>query len=106
MTCPWGPRLANTDAPLSQLPPDARPSIGPAILRGDGADVNQECFVAEVAALGNIHAPCQVLMKAGDADRQYPALHRDRPDQPVALNKGVLHFRHFGKYAVAFPRMS
>jgi hypothetical protein len=59
-----------------------------------------------VAALGNMHAPSQVLMVARDAHQQHTALHRDRPDLLVALNKGVLHFWHFAKYAVAFPRMS
>src|ERR1019366_8989964 len=33
-------------------------------------------------------------------------LHTDRPHPPVTLNKGVLHFWPFAKYAVAFPRMS
>src|ERR1039458_7407258 len=45
-------------------------------------------------------------MVARDAHQQHPALHTDRPDQLVALNKGVLHFWPFAKYAVAFPRMS
>jgi|WetSurMetagenome_2_1015567.scaffolds.fasta_scaffold18436_2 hypothetical protein len=45
-------------------------------------------------------------MIAGDAHQQYPALHRDWPDQLVALNEGVLHRWLFAKYAVAFPRMS
>jgi hypothetical protein len=45
-------------------------------------------------------------MVARDAHQQHSALHTDRPDQLVALNKGVLHFWHFAKYAVAFPRMS
>jgi hypothetical protein len=33
------------------LSPDARPSVGPTILRVDCTDVNQHCLVAEVAAL-------------------------------------------------------
>src|SRR5664280_1775311 len=103
---PLHPQLANANALRPQLPPDARPSIRSAILRIDGADVNQQCFVAEVAAPGNIHAPRQMFMVARDAHHQHPALHTDRPDQLVALNKGVLHFWHFAKYAVAFPRMS
>ena len=45
-------------------------------------------------------------MKAGYAHTQHPALHTDRPDPPMAFNKGVLHFWPFAKYAVAFPRMS
>src|ERR1035441_3191368 len=45
-------------------------------------------------------------MVARDAHQQHPALHTDRPDPLVALNKGVLHFWPFAKYAVAFPRMS
>jgi hypothetical protein len=43
-------------------------------------------------------------MVARNAHQQHPALHTDRPDQLVALNKGVLHFWPFAKYAVAFPR--
>jgi hypothetical protein len=34
-------------------------------------------------------------MIARNAHQQYPALHRDRPDLLVTLNKGVLHFWHF-----------
>src|ERR1700761_2003715 len=59
-----------------------------------------------MATLGNIHSPRKVAMVAGNAHQKYPALHRDRPDQLVALNKGVLHFCTFAKYAVAFPSMS
>src|ERR1035438_2761133 len=92
---PLHPQLAHANALRPQLPPDARPSIRSAILRIDGADVNQQCFVAEVPALSNIHTPRQVFMIARDAHQQHPALHTDRPDQLVALNKGVLHFWHF-----------
>src|ERR1035441_2335500 len=45
-------------------------------------------------------------MVARHAHAQNPALHADRPHPPVTLNKGVLHFWPFAKYAVAFPRMS
>jgi hypothetical protein len=38
-------------------------------------------------------------MIACDAHPQHRALHTDRPDQLLALNEGVLHFRHFAKYA-------
>src|ERR1019366_6983729 len=41
----------------------------------------------------------------GHAHPQNSALHADRPHPPVISNKGVLHFWHFAKYAVAFPRM-
>src|ERR1017187_7215857 len=82
------------------------PPIRTPILCIDGADVNRKCFVAEVAALGNIHATRQMFMVARDAHQQHQALHRDRPDQLVVLYKGVLHFWHFAKYAVSFPRMS
>src|ERR1017187_8106048 len=100
------PQLAHANPLRPQLSPDARPPIRTPILCIDGADVNQKCFVAEVAALGNIHATRQMFMVARDAHQQHPALHQDRLDQLVALNKGVLHFWHFAKYAVAFPRMS
>src|SRR5664279_241240 len=103
---PLHPQLANANALRPQLPPDARPSIRSAILRIDGADVNEQCFVAEMPALSNIHTPRPVFMVARDAHAQHPALHPDWPHPPVMLNKGVLHFWPFAKYAVAFPRMS
>src|SRR5271165_7164656 len=56
--------------------------------------------------MSNIHPSRQVFVVTRDAHQQHPALHTDRPDPLVALNKGVLHFWHFAKYAVAFPRMS
>src|SRR5665213_4435934 len=59
-----------------------------------------------MAPLGYFPAPHQVLVVAGDADPEYTALHPDRPDPLVTLNKGVLHFWPFAKNAVAFPRMS
>src|SRR6202522_2648683 len=59
-----------------------------------------------MAPLGNIQPARKVGMVPRYAHQQYPALHRDRPDQLVALNKGVLHFCTFAKYAVAFPSMS
>ncbi len=37
---------------------------------------------------------------------QHPALHTNRPEMPMAFNEGIIHFRHFAKYAVAFPRKS
>jgi hypothetical protein len=57
-------------------------------------------------ATGNLPSPAKVLMKTGYTHTQYPALHTDRPDPPMAFNKGVSHFWPFAKYAVAFPRMS
>lgn len=53
-----------------------------------------------IAGLAN-----EVLVISAHADSQHPALHRDRPHAPVALDEGVLHFEPFAKYAVA-PRMS
>src|ERR1017187_1808621 len=103
---PLHPQLANANALRPQLPPDARPSIRSAILRIDGADMHQQRLVTQVPALSKIHTPRQVFMVARDAHQQHTAMHTDRPDQLVALNKGVLHFWHFAKYAVAFPRMS
>ena len=66
---PLHPQLAHANALRPQLPPDARPSIRAAILRIDGADVNQQCFVAEVPALGNIHTPRQVFTDLARAKR-------------------------------------
>ncbi len=45
-------------------------------------------------------------MKTGDADKQHPALHADRPETPMTCDEGIIHFWPFAKYAVAFPRMS
>src|ERR1019366_723351 len=54
------PQLAHANPLRPQLSPDARPPIRTPILCIDGADVNRKCFVAEVAALGNIHATRQL----------------------------------------------
>ena len=59
-----------------------------------------------MAATGDLLAPGEVLVKTRYAYTQYPALHTDGPDPPMALNKDVFHFWPFAKYAVAFPRMS
>src|ERR1039458_486392 len=98
--------LAYTNALSPQLPPDARPAVGSAILRISGADVNQQRFVAQMTARGYLPAPRQMLVVTGHAYAEYTALHPDRPDSLVLLNKGVLHFWPFAKNAVAFPRMS
>src|SRR5271169_6811760 len=103
---PLHPQLANPNALRPQLPPDARPSIGSAILRINGADMHQQRLVTQVATPQNVSAANQVFMVARYAHAQHPALHADWPHPPVTLNKGVLHFWPFAKYAVAFPRMS
>ena len=103
---PLHPQFTHANALRPQLTPDPRPPIRTAILRVNGADVNQKRFVAEVTTLSNMDPPRQMFMVARDAHQQNPALNRDRPDSLVAMNKGVLHFWHFAKYAVAFPRMS
>lgn len=68
--------------------------------------MHQQSVVAEVAALGVADTVHEVLVVACHDDSQYPALHRDRPHVPVALNEGVLHLGAFTKYAVDFPMMS
>ena len=68
--------------------------------------MSQQRFVAEVATLGDMPPPRQVLVVSRDACAKHMALHPDRPDPLMALNKGILHFWPFAKYAVAFPRMS
>ena len=42
---------------------------------------------------------------AGYTHPERPALHMDRPDPAVALNKGMLHFWLFAKNAVASRKM-
>src|SRR5271167_2202078 len=100
------PLLAHANALCPQLPPDARPTIGSTVLRIGRANVHQQCLFAQVAALRDLPAPRQMLVVTGDAHLEHPALHTDRPDPPVALNNGILHFWPFAKYAIAFPRMS
>src|SRR5271167_3476051 len=103
---PLHPLLAHADALSTQLPPDARPAVGSPVLRINGADMHQQRLVTQVAAPENVPAANQVFMVARHAHVQDPALHADRPHPPVTLNKGVLYFWPFAKYAVAFPRMS
>ena len=74
--------------------------------RKHGTDMHQQSFVAQMTALGYLLAPPHVLVVAGHADPQHPALHTDRPHSLVALDEGVPHFCPLAKYAVAFPRMS
>jgi hypothetical protein len=59
-----------------------------------------------VAALSDLPVPRQMLVVARGAYAEHMALHPDRPDPLVTLNKGILHFCTFAKYAVAFPKMS
>ncbi|MFT5934507.1 MAG: hypothetical protein ACI83N_001845, partial [Hydrogenophaga sp.] len=58
----------------------------------DGLDAHQQRIVAEVAALATLANPAgtakEVLVLASHADLQHPALHRDRPHAPVALDEG------------------
>jgi len=53
------PLLTHANALRTQLPPRCAAAVRPAILRIYGADVNQKCFVAEVAPLGNTHPTCR-----------------------------------------------
>src|SRR5580698_9325072 len=103
---PLHPLFAYADAPVAQFLPNARPPVGSPILREYGADVNQHCLIAQVAAFENMPAASKVFMVARHAHPQHRALHADGPHPPIPFDKGVLHFRSFAKYAVAFPRMS
>jgi hypothetical protein len=47
-----------------------------------------------------------MLVISGHADPQNPALRPNRAELTIALDKDVLHFWPFAKYAVAFSRMS
>src|SRR5665811_2147267 len=103
---PLHPLLAHANALSPQLPPDPRPAVGSAIRRIYGADMHQQRLITQMATLNNTPPANQVFMVTGHAHPQNSALHADRPHPPVTLNKGVLHFWPFAKYAVAFPRMS
>src|SRR5580704_9385433 len=103
---PLDPLFAHANAALDQLPPDPRPAISSAMFRIHRADVRQQRRIRQMPTPGDLPPPSTLLMKAGYAHLQYPALHTNRPDPPVTFNKGVFHFWPFAKYAVAFPRMS
>src|SRR6516164_8990863 len=101
---PLYPLLAYTNAALDQLPPNARPAVGSAMLRVHRTDMGQQCRITQVPTLDL--PPCQVLMKPRHAYLKHPTLHTDRPEAPMAFDEGILHFWPLAKYAVAFPRMS
>src|SRR5579863_9374538 len=100
------PLFAHANAALDQLPPDARPTVGAAMFRVHRADMRQQRGITQMPPRGDLPPPHQMLMKAGHAHYQHPALHTDRPDPPMAFDEGILYFWPFAKYAVAFPRMS
>ena len=105
--CPVRAAAARPGSPASNFAcwgGDARPTIRSTILRIDGADVDQQHFITELTAISKMQTPCQVFMVARDAYQQHSALHTDRPDQLVAVNKGVPHRWPFANNAAAFPR--
>src|ERR1035438_10273399 len=103
---PLYPLLAHAKALSPQLSPDPRPAVGSAIRRIHGADMHQQSLIPQMATRNHTPPANPVFMVTGHAHPQNSALHTDRPHPPVTLNKGVLHFWPFAKYAVAFPRMS
>ena len=56
-----------------------------------------------MAAVRNLPAPRQMLVVTGDADAEHPALHPDRPDPLVALNKGILTSGPLRRMPSLFP---
>jgi len=68
------------------------PAIGAAMFRVHRADMRQQRTIAQVPAMRDLPAPCPVLMKAGRAHLEHPALHANRPDLPMTLDEGILHF--------------
>src|SRR5882724_9421093 len=103
---PLYPLLAHANALSPQLSPDSRPAVGSSIRRIHGPDMHQQSRITQMATPNLTPAANPVFMVSGHAHPQHSALHTDRPHPPVTLNKGVLHFWPFAKYAVAFPRMS
>ena len=89
---PLDPLLAHPNAALDQFPPDPRPPISSAMFRIHRADVRQQRRIRQMPTTGDLPPPGTVLMKAGDAHSQDPALHTNRPDMPMAFNKGILYF--------------
>src|ERR1035437_6446774 len=103
---PLYPLLAHAKALSPQLSPDPRPAVGSAIRRIHGADMHQQSLITQMATRNHTPPAHPVFMVTAHAPPQNSTLHTDRPHPPVTLNKGVLHFWPFAKYAVAFPRMS
>src|ERR1039457_2481031 len=103
---PLYPLLAHANALRPQLSPDPRPAVGSAIRRIHGADMHPQSLITQMATPNHTPPANPGVMVTGHAHPQNSALHTDRPHPPVTLNKGVLHFWPFAKYAVAFPRMS
>ncbi len=87
--------LAYANALSSKLPPDPRPAVNSTSLCRGRTDVRQQRLVAQMAAAGYLPAPRQVLVIAGYAYAEHAALHPDRPDPFMNLNKGILHFWPF-----------
>src|SRR5271170_9067 len=103
---PLDPALAHANPARLQLPPHARPSIGPARLGVHRANLDQQRRLAQMAAREHLLSPRMVLAISRRAHAQNPALHAHRPKQLVLLDPGVLHRCTCAKYAVAFPRIS
>ena len=82
-------RLAQADAACPQFSPDARPARGPAALCMDGFDVDQQRLVTQMAERCHAGLAHEVILQARHAPAQHPALHRDGPHAPVALDDGV-----------------
>ena len=61
----------------------------PQVLGIDDFDVDQQSLVAEMATLHSAGTAHEGVVVAGHADVQHPALHRDMPHAPVALDEGV-----------------
>lgn len=73
-----------------QFSPDARPAIGAPALGMDGFDVDQQRLITQMAMRCRAGAAHEVIVLARHAYAQYPALHRDGPHAPVALDEGVI----------------
>src|ERR1022692_2575580 len=103
---PLYPLLAHAKALSPQLSPDPRPAVGSAIRRIHGADMHQQSLIPQMATRNHTPPANPVFMVTGHAHPQNSALHTDRPHPPVTLNKGVLHFWPFAKFAVLLARAS
>src|ERR1700747_1464436 len=98
--------LAHPQASLAQLTPDARPAVSAACLGMHRTNVHKQRFICQVTTLRDLRPPQAVLVIACGADPEHAALHTDRPDRTMSIDKGVSHFWPFAKNAVAFPNMS
>lgn len=92
---PLHPLLAHAQASLAKLAPHARSPVSAVRLGMHRADVQQKCLIRHVTPSRNLRPPQSMLVIARGADAEHAALHTDRPDKTMLINKGEPHFWPF-----------